>query len=156
VSCWSMRGYRRPIRAQTVRPTPWRRRAAGESNTYRKVVDFDSRIMRLARLAVDVKETVQRLLAEYGLADPATPEQLNLLDQYHIGGLAAVDYAAAAMALSPDNRVLDIGSGFGGPALVAQMTGLMAQGLTNIQAQNVILDGIKAYCPEKAGGLPLP
>jgi protein-L-isoaspartate O-methyltransferase len=63
-----------------------------------------------------VKETVRRLLAEHGLADPVTPEQLNLLDQYHIGGLDAVDHATAAMALAPDDRVLDIGSGFGGPA----------------------------------------
>ncbi|MDT5132639.1 MAG: sarcosine/dimethylglycine N-methyltransferase [Mycobacterium sp.] len=63
-----------------------------------------------------VEKTVDRLLAEHGLADPITPEQLNLLDQYHIGGLDAVDYTTAAMALTQDDRVLDIGSGFGGPA----------------------------------------
>jgi hypothetical protein len=30
---------------------------------------------------------------------------------------------------------------YGRPVLVAQMTGLMAQGLSNVQAQDVILDG---------------
>src|ERR1700676_3807724 len=77
-----------------------------------------------------VTQTVQRLLAEHGLADPVTPEQLNLLDQYHIGGLDAVDYATAAMALAPDDRVLDIGSGFGGPARrIAQKYGATVHGI---------------------------
>jgi SAM-dependent methyltransferase len=77
-----------------------------------------------------VKETVDRLLAEHGLADPITPEQLNLLDQYHIGGLDAVDSVTAAMALAPDDRVLDIGSGFGGPARrIAQKHGATVHGI---------------------------
>jgi hypothetical protein len=45
---------------------------------------------------------------------------------------------------------------YGSPALVAHMTGLMARRLSNVQAQDVILDGLKAYRPEKAGGVPLP
>jgi hypothetical protein len=42
---------------------------------------------------------------------------------------------------------------YGGPALAAQMTGLMTQGLSDVQAQDVIYDGLTAYCPEKAGGI---
>jgi SAM-dependent methyltransferase len=77
-----------------------------------------------------VKETVDRLLAEHGLADPITPEQLNFLDQYHVGGLDAVDSVTAAMALAPDDRVLDIGSGFGGPARrIAQKHGATVHGI---------------------------
>ena len=63
-----------------------------------------------------VEQTVDRLLAEHRLTGPLTPEQLNFLDQYHIGGMAAVDRTVAPMHLGPHDRVLDIGSGFGGPA----------------------------------------
>lgn len=41
------------------------------------------------------------------------------------------------------------------PALVAQMTGLMAQGYSNIQASNLLIDGVRAYCPEKSPLGPL-
>jgi hypothetical protein len=45
---------------------------------------------------------------------------------------------------------------YGSQALVAQMTGLMTRSLSKVQAQDVILDGLKTYRPEKAGGVPLP
>jgi hypothetical protein len=44
---------------------------------------------------------------------------------------------------------------YGSPTVAAQMAGLMAQGLSNVQASNVFLDGLKAYCPEKIAGMPL-
>ena len=44
---------------------------------------------------------------------------------------------------------------YGTPALVAQMTGLMAQGYSNVQASTLFLAGIKAYCPGKIAGTPL-
>jgi 2-polyprenyl-3-methyl-5-hydroxy-6-metoxy-1,4-benzoquinol methylase len=91
---------------------------------------FHERNLTVTYTEQGVEETVDRLLAEHGLADPVTPEQLNLLDQYHIGGLDAVDYATAAMALAPGDRVLDIGSGFGGPARrIAQKHGAMVHGI---------------------------
>jgi SAM-dependent methyltransferase len=77
-----------------------------------------------------VEQTVHRLLAEHDLAGPLTPEQLNFLDQYHIGGLEAVDRTISPMHLSPADRVLDIGSGFGGPARrVAEVTGASVHGI---------------------------
>jgi hypothetical protein len=45
---------------------------------------------------------------------------------------------------------------YGTPALAVQMSALMAQGYSNVQASNIQLDGIRAYCPEKVGGVPLP
>lgn len=45
---------------------------------------------------------------------------------------------------------------YGSTDLAVPMTSLMAQGLSNVQASNVHLDGINSYCPEKAGGMPLP
>ena len=77
-----------------------------------------------------VAQTVERLLAEADLTGPLTPEQLNFLDQYHIGGMTAVDRTIAPMHLTTGDRVLDIGSGFGGPARrIAEVTGASAHGI---------------------------
>lgn len=77
-----------------------------------------------------VESTVDRLLADADLTDPLTPEQLNFLDQYHIGGLAAVDRTITPMHLTAADRVLDIGSGFGGPARrIAESTGASVKGI---------------------------
>jgi cyclopropane fatty-acyl-phospholipid synthase-like methyltransferase len=51
-----------------------------------------------------------------GPADPLSPEQLFPLDQWHYHGTAAIDAAAKALGLRPGSRVLEIGSGIGGPA----------------------------------------
>jgi cyclopropane fatty-acyl-phospholipid synthase-like methyltransferase len=51
-----------------------------------------------------------------GPADPIAPEQLFPLDQWHYHGTAAIDAAAKALVLGPKSRVLEIGSGIGGPA----------------------------------------
>ena len=44
---------------------------------------------------------------------------------------------------------------YGGPGLVGQMFGLEGRGLSNVQASNLMVTGIRAYCPEKTplGGL---
>jgi SAM-dependent methyltransferase len=77
-----------------------------------------------------VEQTVNRLLAEHHLTGSLTPGQLDFLDQYHIGGMAAVDRTVAPMHLGPDDRVLDIGSGFGGPARrIAELTGASVHGI---------------------------
>src|SRR5215470_9421386 len=57
-------------------------------------------------------------LAELGLgpADPIAPEQLFSLDQWHYHGTAAIRAAAEALDVKPESRVLEIGSGIGGPA----------------------------------------
>jgi cyclopropane fatty-acyl-phospholipid synthase-like methyltransferase len=51
-----------------------------------------------------------------GATDPIPPEQLFDLDQWHYHGLDAIRAAADQLALGPTSRVLDIGSGVGGPA----------------------------------------
>lgn len=57
-------------------------------------------------------------LAEAGVAAgaPLTPEQLFPFDQIHYHGTDAVKHAAEKLQLTPESRVLDIGSGLGGPA----------------------------------------
>jgi len=45
-----------------------------------------------------------------------TPEILHSMDMLHMGGLGATDALAQAAEINPGNRVLDAGSGVGGPA----------------------------------------
>jgi cyclopropane fatty-acyl-phospholipid synthase-like methyltransferase len=54
--------------------------------------------------------------AGVGPSDPLVVDQLTPFDQYHYFGTAAVDAAIASLHLQPGMRVLDIGSGLGGPA----------------------------------------
>lgn len=51
-----------------------------------------------------------------GPTDPLSPEQLFPVDQWHYHGTAAIDAAATALRLGPKSRVLEVGSGIGGPA----------------------------------------
>jgi sarcosine/dimethylglycine N-methyltransferase len=51
-----------------------------------------------------------------GATDPIPPEQLFDLDQLHYHGIDAIRAAADRLGLQPTSRVLDIGSGVGGPA----------------------------------------
>jgi sarcosine/dimethylglycine N-methyltransferase len=77
----------------------------------------------------DVLATVQRILDTVGLRAPYDPLALPV-DQYHSGGHEAVTRLAAAMGISSDQRVLDVGSGLGGPArLIAATTGAHVDGV---------------------------
>ncbi len=51
-----------------------------------------------------------------GPSDRLAVDQLTPFDQYHYFGTQAVDAAIASLHLQPGMRVLDIGSGLGGPA----------------------------------------
>ena len=63
-------------------------------------------------------ERVDRGLAALGIGpgEPIAPEQLFSLDQWHYHGTDAIRAAADHFGLGPASRVLDIGSGIGGPA----------------------------------------
>jgi SAM-dependent methyltransferase len=62
----------------------------------------------------------ERVLAAFGAANgpdaPVTPEGLAPFDHFHGRGVAATQEIAAQLALRPGERILDIGSGIGGPA----------------------------------------
>ncbi|MDX1892672.1 class I SAM-dependent methyltransferase [Mycolicibacterium sp. 050158] len=59
-----------------------------------------------------------------------TPEQTGLLDQYHAGGVGAVDKLIPSLAISPGDVVIDVGSGFGGPARrIAEQTSATVVGV---------------------------
>lgn len=64
-----------------------------------------------------LERTILQAVARMGL----DPDQLNAMDlapvdEFHVGGLDATQELAAQMELRPGLRVLDVGSGIGGPA----------------------------------------
>ena len=64
-----------------------------------------------------LEETILQAAARMGL----DPDRLNAMDlaavdEFHVGGLDATRELAAQMELAPGLRILDVGSGIGGPA----------------------------------------
>lgn len=49
-------------------------------------------------------------------AEPLRPEDLGLLDEFHVGGLESTEALAEFMDLRPGMHLLDVGCGIGGPA----------------------------------------
>ena len=71
-------------------------------------------------------DRIERGLAAQGIGpnDRFRPEQLFALDQWHYHGTDAIRDAAAFLQIGPRSRVLDVGSGIGGPArFLAHTTG---------------------------------
>src|SRR4051812_19940582 len=77
-----------------------------------------------------VTGTVAQLLHDATGLDPSTDGALDDLDQFHLGGAEAVDLLLATLDISTGQTVLDVGSGFGGPARqVARRTGARVLGV---------------------------
>lgn len=65
----------------------------------------------------DLVQTVLSALTASGAdVDHLTTADLAGADEFHLGGRAATVWFATALAFPPDARVLDLGSGLGGPA----------------------------------------
>ena len=64
---------------------------------------------------------IPRELAALGFdgEGPVPLEVMNRFDQFHYHGTAAVEAAIAALRLGPENHLLDLGAGVGGPARYA-------------------------------------
>lgn len=64
-----------------------------------------------------LEESINWALTQAG-KDPAnlTHDDLSTLDEFHVGGREATRDLAAQMDLRPDLRILEVGSGIGGPA----------------------------------------
>lgn len=77
-----------------------------------------------------VDETINRLLGEHAGLDASIEGALDNLDQFHIGGADAVDLLIPTLELTDADVVLDVGSGFGGPARqIARRTGNRVVGI---------------------------
>src|ERR1700729_1328313 len=67
--------------------------------------------------ATGLTERLKTALAALGPEDRRlSPDQLGALDQFHTRGLAATAELAKLAGITADMRVLDVGSGVGGPA----------------------------------------
>jgi ubiquinone/menaquinone biosynthesis C-methylase UbiE len=78
--------------------------------------------------------TIDRLGSE-GATERITPETLQPLDQYHAGGLQAVERLLGTLGLCPPDIVLDVGSGLGGPARqIAAASGCQVVGVDITEA----------------------
>jgi SAM-dependent methyltransferase len=65
----------------------------------------------------DVLSRIRAGLAEMGHdPDRVSPEVLKPVDEFHIGGAEATSALLEKLSIRPDMKVLDIGSGIGGPA----------------------------------------
>jgi sarcosine/dimethylglycine N-methyltransferase len=62
------------------------------------------------------ERVVEALRAASGPEAPVTPDSLAQFDHFHGRGLAGTREIAARLALEPGERLVDIGSGIGGPA----------------------------------------
>lgn len=67
-------------------------------------------------------ESLTDIITYLQLTPPLSPDELAILDQHHIGGLSATYKLLQAMSLTENMSILDIGSGFGGPARIAAST----------------------------------
>jgi cyclopropane fatty-acyl-phospholipid synthase-like methyltransferase len=74
-------------------------------------------------------------------------EDLCSFDQYHYLGTAAVDDAISTLKLGPDDSVIDIGSGIGGPArYMAEKTGCQVTALELQPELNEIATNLTDRC----------
>jgi SAM-dependent methyltransferase len=97
--------------------------------------------------------------------DPLTDGALDNLDQFHLGGPAATDLLIGSLGLTEGDRVLDIGSGFGGPARqVARRAGSHVTGIdvtpAYVHAARCLAPGaglaVWEVCQPRRADLPWP
>jgi 2-polyprenyl-3-methyl-5-hydroxy-6-metoxy-1,4-benzoquinol methylase len=64
-------------------------------------------------------EALQNIIEELGLSQNISPSDLAILDQHHVGGLSATHKVLEHLNPNDNSSILDIGSGWGGPARIA-------------------------------------
>src|SRR3954452_24268437 len=94
-------------------------------------------------------DRVTRGLAELGVGpdDPIRAEQLFALDQWHYHGTEAIAAGAAWLGLGPQSRVLEIGSGIGGPGrFLAHTTGCHVTAVELQSSLNEMAEDLTRRC----------
>ena len=113
----------------------------------------------------NLRHVIERNLAEAGLSAGHTSwRELAPLDQFHVRGLAATEELAAQMAVGKGDKVVDIGSGLGGPSryLAAtygcQITGVdLSEQFVDVARYLAVFVGLGAAVDYKAANaLALP
>ncbi|WP_439402005.1 class I SAM-dependent methyltransferase [Bradyrhizobium sp. DASA03068] len=99
----------------------------------------------------DLTAAIREGLARIGKTEgTVTAEDLAPVDEFHIGGRAATADLAQQLGLTPDDRVLDIGCGLGGPARhIAARYGCHVTGIDltrdYIEAGNVLSEWLQLH-----------
>ena len=93
--------------------------------------DNEERVRRHYEVVADPDELVARIVATIDeLEGPITSERLAGFDHFHVRGLAATIDLADMLDISPNDEVLDAGSGLGGPSrYVAEAHGCPVTGV---------------------------
>jgi MPBQ/MSBQ methyltransferase len=79
---------------------------------------------------VGLTATILRVLSSKGIdVDSLGPADLFPVDHLHAGGATATRYVLERLGVVPDQRLLDVGSGVGGPARMAAMSGATVTGV---------------------------
>ncbi|MGH3445220.1 MAG: class I SAM-dependent methyltransferase [Nocardioidaceae bacterium] len=98
--------------------------------------DPDSESVDVARLVTghyggkSLAATIRRALAENGIdVDHLTVEDLSPLDQLHAGFAAATQHVLDQLGVRRGTRLLDVGSGIGGPSRLAAAAGAQVVGV---------------------------
>jgi len=110
-------------------------------------------------------ERILRGLRDAGAdIDNLRPEDLQPIEEFHIGGRQATQYLISTLALHRDMRVLDIGSGIGGTArYIAAQFGSRVSGvdltpeyvdIANVLSKRVSLDHTVDFCAASALAMP--
>jgi len=96
----------------------------------------------------DLATTLLRALRAAGLdAGPIRPEQLARVDEFHMRGRDATTELVTAMALGPEQHVLDVGCGLGGPTRhVAAEVGCPATGVDLVREYVEVARDLTARC----------
>lgn len=97
----------------------------------------------------DQVERIHNELRALGIADdaPLTVADLAPFDSYHYLGAEAVESAAAALDLTRDSRLLDVGAGIGGPARhLAEKIGCHVTALELQADLDALSAGLNARC----------
>lgn len=88
-----------------------------------------------------------------GLVLPVAVAHADSADDRYLAALAAQGISGDAAQLIADGHAAC--DNYGGAGLVAQMSDLMGRGMSNVQASNLLVDGVRAYCSEKSPLGPL-
>jgi len=78
--------------------------------------DFQAVIQHYEAAIPDAHALVEQIGQQLDSGRPPGAEQLALLDQFHVGGLPATKELARRAKVQASDRVLDAGSGLGGPS----------------------------------------